>query len=151
MCQHSIVRWFFNADFPLPKSNVGSLRFFNGIFRAWESIRQALVFLPPKTYTQFMRQPLIWNPLFTDEAACVLGLRPRLSWAAMDNGPARTVADWINFLQTSAQDRKNRLYRLRGENIMVINFPWCIRSQYQLCNSIIFKGGTICFRQLIYL
>ena len=113
------LRWVFNANFPLPKSNVGSLRFFNGIFRAWESIRQALVFLPPKTYTQFMRQPLIWNLLFTDEAACVLGLRPRLSWAAMDNGPARTVADWINFLQTSAQDRKNRLYRLRGANIMV--------------------------------
>ena len=26
------LRWVFNADFPLPKSNVGSLRFFNGIF-----------------------------------------------------------------------------------------------------------------------
>ena len=66
------------------------------------SIRRALVFLPPKTYQQFMCQPLLWNPLFTNEVACVLGLRPRLSWAAMDNGPTRTVADWVNFLQTSA-------------------------------------------------
>ena len=66
-----------------------------------------------------MCQPLIWNPLFTDEAACVLGLRHRLSWAAMDNGPARTVEDWINFLQTSTQDRKKRLSSLRGANIMV--------------------------------
>ena len=70
------LRWFFNSDFPLPKSSVRSLRFFNGIFRAWDSLWQALVFLPPKSFHQFTRQPLIWNPLFTDEAACVLGLRP---------------------------------------------------------------------------
>ena len=76
-------------------------------------------FLPPKTYHQLMRQPLLWNPLFTDEAACVLGLRPRLSWAAMDNGPARTVADWINFLQTSVQDQKTRVSNFRGANIML--------------------------------
>ena len=51
-----------------------------------------------KVNHQFMHQPLIWNPLFTDEVACVLGLRPRFSWAAMDNGPTHTVADWIKFL-----------------------------------------------------
>mgnify|MGYP007076045233 CR=1 FL=1 len=45
---------FFNSDFPLPKSIVGSLRFFNGILHAWESICQALVFLPPKTYHQLL-------------------------------------------------------------------------------------------------
>mgnify|MGYP007059119589 FL=1 len=112
------LRWFFNSDFPLPKSSVGSLRFFNGIFRAWESLRQALVFLPPKSYHQFMRQPLIWNPLFTDEVACVLGLRPRLSWEALDNGPARTVAEWIKFSETSVQDQRNTLSNLRGANIM---------------------------------
>ena len=94
------LRWFFNSDFPLSKLTVGSLRFFNGILRAWESIRQALVFLPPKTYHQLMRQPLLCNPFFTDEASCVFGLRPRLSWGAMDNGPAPTVANWVNFLQT---------------------------------------------------
>ena len=113
------LRWFFNSDFPLSKSTVGSFSFFNGILRAWESIRRALVFLPPKTYHQLMRQPLLWNPLFTDEAACVLGLRPRLSWAAMDNGPARTVADWIAFLQTSVQDQKSRVSNFRGANIMI--------------------------------
>ena len=92
--------------------------FFNGISHAWESIRQALVFLSPKTCSQFMRQPLLWNPLFTDEAACVLGLRPRLSWAALDSGPARTVAEWIKFSETSVQDQRNRLSNLRGANIM---------------------------------
>ena len=71
------------------------------------SVRQALVFLPPKSYHQ-------WNPLFIDEVACVLGLRPRLSWAAMDNGSGRTVADWIKFLQTSAHDQRNMLSILRG-------------------------------------
>ena len=65
-----------------------------------------------------MRQPLIWNPLFTDEAACVLGLRPRLSWAAMDNGSARMVMDWIKFLHTSAQDQRNMLSTFRGPKIM---------------------------------
>ena len=72
------LRWFFNSDFLLPMSTIGSLRFFNGILQTWESICQALVFLPPKTYHQSMRQPLLWNPLFTDEVACVLGLQPRL-------------------------------------------------------------------------
>ena len=48
------LRWFFNADFQLPKSNLGSLCFFNGIFRAWESLWQALVFLPLKSLHQFM-------------------------------------------------------------------------------------------------
>ena len=61
---------------------------------------------------------MIWNPLFTDEAACVLGLCPRLSWVAMDNGPTRMVADWIRFLQTSAQAQRNMLSNLRGANIM---------------------------------
>ena len=65
-----------------------------------------------------MPQPLIWNPLFTDEVACVLGLRPRLSWAAMDNGSARMVMDWIKFLHTSAQDQRNMLSTFRGAKIM---------------------------------
>ena len=91
----------FNADFQLPKSNVRSLHFFNGNLRAWESLQEALVFLTLKSYHQLMRQSLIWNPLFINEVACVLGLRPRLSWVAMDSGPARTVANWIKFLQTS--------------------------------------------------
>ena len=65
-----------------------------------------------------MRQPLLWNPLFTDEVAFVLGLRPRLSWAALDSGPARTVAEWIKFSETSVLDQRNRLSNLRGANIM---------------------------------
>ena len=65
-----------------------------------------------------MRQPLIWNPLFTDEVACVLGLRSRLSWVTMDNGPVRTFADWIMFLFTSAQDQRNMLSTFRGAKIM---------------------------------
>ena len=46
---HVSLRWLFNSNCSLPKSIVGSLRFFNGNLRAWESICQALVFVPPKT------------------------------------------------------------------------------------------------------
>ena len=82
------------------------------------SVRQALVFLPPKSYHQNMCQPFKWNPLFTDEVACVLGLRLRLSRTAMNSGPARTVADWTKFLQTSMQDQRNMLSTFRGAKIM---------------------------------
>ena len=65
-----------------------------------------------------MRQPLLWNPLFTYEVARVLGLRRRLSWVVMDSGPTCTVADWLKFLQTSPQDQRNMLSDLRGAKIM---------------------------------
>ena len=66
-----------------------------------------------------MHRPLLWNPLFIDDVACVLSLRPRLSWAAMDSGPTQMVADWVKFLQTLVQDQKNRVSNFRGENIML--------------------------------
>ena len=47
-----------------------------------------------------------------------MGLRPRLSWAAMDSGSGRTVVDWIKNLQTSAHDQRNMLSNLRGAKIM---------------------------------
>ena len=66
-----------------------------------------------------MRQPLLWNPLYTNEVACVLHLRPRLSWAAMDSGAACTVADWVTFMQILVQDQKNKVSNFKGANIML--------------------------------
>ena len=37
----------------------------------------------------------------------------------MDSGPAGTSAEWVNFLQTSMQDQKNRVSNFRGANIML--------------------------------
>ena len=65
-----------------------SRRFFIGILRAWKDIREALLFQLPSTKAQFLRQPFLSNPLFTDSSSCVLGIRSHLSWGKMDSGPA---------------------------------------------------------------
>ena len=88
--------------------------------------------------------------LSIDEATCVWSLRLRLSWAAMDSGPTCTVADLVNFLQTSVQEQKKRVPNFNG-TIIMLKCQRCIRQQSPLCNLIIFRVGMVCFRHLIYL
>ena len=111
-------RWLFNFDFPIKPQSVGSRKFFTGILRAWKDIREALLFQLPSTEVQFLRQPLLWNPLFTDNSGCVLGIRPHLSWGKMDLGPAATVADWERFQLRSNEEKQQFLSSLRGGCLM---------------------------------
>ena len=113
-------RWLFNSEFPIKAQNVGSRRFFTGILRAWKDIREALVFQLPSTEAQFRRQPLLWNPLFTDSSGSVLGIRPHLSWGKMDSGPAISVAVWERFQLLSNEDRNYFLSSLRGGCLMSV-------------------------------
>ena len=94
------------------------MRFFTGILRAWKDIREALLFQLPTTEAQILRQPLLWNPLFTDSSSCVLGIRPRLSWGKMDSGPTTSVAAWERFQMLSEDDKKQFLSSLRGGCLM---------------------------------
>ena len=111
-------RWLFNFDFPIKAHNVGSMRFFTGILRAWKDIREALLFQLPTTEAQFLRQPLLWNPLFTNSSGCILGIRPHLSWGKMDSGPATSVAAWERFQMLSEDGKKQFLLSLRGGFLM---------------------------------
>ena len=45
-----------------------------------------------------MRQPLIWNFIFSDERGVLLGSRPRLQWVELDNGMAAMVTSWENYV-----------------------------------------------------
>ena len=72
----------------------------------WKDIREALLFQLPSTKVEFLRQPLLWNPFFTDNYACVLGIRPHLSWGKMDSGAARSMVDWERFQSLSNEEKK---------------------------------------------
>ena len=61
---------------------------------------------------------MLWNPLFTDNSGCVLGIKPHLSWGKMDLGPAASVADWERFQLLSNEDKQRLLSSLRGGCLM---------------------------------
>ena len=94
------------------------MTFFTGILRAWKDIREALLFQLPTTEAQFLRQPLLWNPLFTNSSGCILGIRPHLSWGKMDSGPATSMAAWERFQMLSEDGKKQFLLSLRGGFLM---------------------------------
>ena len=121
-------RWLFNSEFPIKAQNVGSRRFFTGILRAWKDIREALLFQLPSTEAQFLRQLLLWNPLFIDSSDCVLGIRPHLSWGKMDSGPATSVADWERFQFLSNEDKQQFLSSLCGGCLMSIQIHQAFRN-----------------------
>ena len=105
----------FNFEFPIKAHNVDSKRFFTRILRAWKDIREALLFQLPSTKVKFLRQPLLWNPLFTDSFDCVLGIRPHLTWGKMDSGPTRSVADWEQFQSLLNEEKNNSCLRYVGD------------------------------------
>ena len=69
----------------------------------------------PSTEVEFLRQPLLWNPLFNDCSGCVLGIRMHLSWGKMDSGLARSVADWERFQSLSNEEKKQFLSHYMGD------------------------------------
>ena len=111
-------RWLFNFEFPIKAHNAGSMRFFTGILRAWKDIRETLIFQLSSTEAQFLRHPLLWNPLFTDSSGCVLGIRLCLSWGTMDSGSATSVAAWEWFQLLSVEDKNQFSSSLHGVCLM---------------------------------
>ena len=105
----------FNFEFPIKDHSVDSKRFFTSISKAWKDIREGLLFQVSSTEAEFLRQPLLWNPLFTDSFDCVLGIRPHLSWGKMDSGPATSVADWEQFQSLSNEEKKNSCLHYVGD------------------------------------
>ena len=83
----------------------------------------------PSTEAQFRRQPLLWNPLFTDSSGSVLGIRPHLSWGKMDSGLATSVAIWECFQLLSNEDKNYFLSSLRGGCLMSVQ----IQQAFQNC------------------
>ena len=94
------------------------MRLFTGILRAWKDIKEALLFQLPAIEAQFLRQPLLWNPLFIDSYGCVLGIRLRLSWGKIDLGRTTFVAAWERFQMLLEEDKQQLLSSLCGGCLM---------------------------------
>ena len=72
--------------------------FMVGISKAWEAVKFFFIRRCPSSNEELLRQPLIWNFIFSDERGVLLGSRLRLQWATLDNGIAATVASWGNYV-----------------------------------------------------
>ena len=82
-------------------------------------LRPALVQSEPASTEEFLRQPLVWNPLVRTSRGHMVGSRPHVSWGAMAAGPARSLGDWIQFCQLPEDGQQARLVGLRGSAAMI--------------------------------
>ena len=70
-------------------------RFACWLLRTWEMLRPALVQSEPASTEEFLRQPLVWNPLVCTSRGHMVGSLSHVSWGAMAAGLARSLGDWI--------------------------------------------------------
>ena len=87
---HSI-RWFF-LEHSLVHSDMSKTKIFHGVQQAWSLLQKGLFRRLLEGEVVLNRQPLIWNPLFTDTRQHMLGERTRLEWGRVGQGPARSWA-----------------------------------------------------------
>ena len=92
------LRWAFLSNFKMRPIHGPIDGFMVGICKAWEAVKFFLTRRCPSSNEELLRQPLIWNFIFSDERGVLLGSRPRLQWATLDSGIAATVASWGNYV-----------------------------------------------------
>ena len=92
-------------------------------------LRPALVQLEPDS-TEFLRQPLVWNPLVRTSRGHMVGSRPHVSWGAMAAGPAQSLGDWIQFCQLSKDSQQARLAGMRGCVAMIEDITEAVPKQW---------------------
>ena len=107
------------TDTQTPRRNLTSNRFLLGIVRAWDAVKIFLRKEMPNIWDGWMNQPLLANSLVRDSTGNVLGLRPRLAWGKLDNGPAASVGSWIHFQQMPEVDRLKQLHSIYGAKTMI--------------------------------
>ena len=115
------LKWMFLSDVQTPRRNLTSNRFLLGIVRAWDAIKTFLHKQMPDTWDVWLNQPLLANSLVRDFVGNVLGLRTRLTWGKLDNGPAASVRSWIQFQQMSKVDRVKQIHSIYGAKAMITN------------------------------
>ena len=108
------LKWMFLSDVQTPRRNLTSNRFLLGIVRAWDAIKTFLHKQMPDTWDGWLNQPLLVYSIVKDFVGNVLGLRTRLAWGKLDNGPTTLVRSWIQFQQMSEVDRLNKYIRYMG-------------------------------------
>ena len=114
------VNWIFRENFRVPAANKWEDRFIRTVFSAWKQVLPGLLRNKPKPnhYIEYIRQRIVWNPLFTTSDGSLLGSRQWLSWGKMAEGPAKTVQTWQRFLSRSWEEQKEILGSMHGGQIM---------------------------------
>ena len=114
------VNWIFRENFRVPSATRWEDKFIRTLFAAWKQVLPGLLRNKPnpKHYLEYLRQKIVWNPLFTTSDGFVLGSRQWLSWGKMTEGPAKTVQTWKEFLSRSLEEQKEILRNMHGGHIM---------------------------------
>ena len=86
--------------------------------KAWWDLKHYLVQSLPSCKEEWLRQPLILNPLFTSEDEVMLGKRTRLNWADFDKGEAKSVGNWLTFSSSAMENKTQVCSAIWGGNIM---------------------------------
>ena len=113
------LKWMFLTNTQTPRRNLISNRFLLGIVRAWDAVKIFLRKEVPNIWDGWMNQPLLANSLVRDSTGNVLGLRPRLAWGKLDNGPTASIGSWIHFQQMPKVDRLKQLHSIYGAKTMI--------------------------------
>ena len=109
----------FLTNVQTPRRNRTSNRFLLGIVKAWDAIKTFLHKQMLDMWDAWMNQLLLANSLVRDFVGNVLGLRTRLAWGKLDNGPATSVRSLIQFHQMSEVDRVKQLHLIYGAKAMI--------------------------------
>ena len=113
------LKWMFLTDTRTPRQNLTSNIFLLGIVRAWDAVKIFLRKERPNIWNGWMNQLLLANSLVRDSTGNVLGLRPRLAWGKLDNGPTASIGSWIHFQQMPKVDRLKQLHSIYGVKTMI--------------------------------
>mgnify|MGYP000158494050 FL=1 len=112
------VRWLFLTDSVARIPNTWENRFIRGICNAWTQMRKGLGSPSPLSFEERDRQPLIWNKWFKAVHGQMFGSRPKLDWASMANGPAKSFREWQNFLLEPESKQRELTMGIRGGWLM---------------------------------
>ena len=69
----------------------------------------------------WLNQSYLANSLIRDYVGNVLGLKTRVAWGKLDNGPITLVRSWIQFQQMSKVDRVKQSHSIYGAKAMTTN------------------------------
>ena len=73
---------------------------------------------PLKCLEELLRQPILWNPLFTFASGEMLGSRTHLAWGKMEHGPAKSIETWRNFCNIEVSEQRRILSTMCGGQLM---------------------------------
>ena len=109
----------------------------------WD-LKHNLVQSLPSCMEEWLRQPLVMNPLFLSKRGEMLGKRTRLIWTDFDRGEVGLVRNWPNFLLRRWKTKPNFVAQFGVETLCIQKSIEClICIPFRLLKVVYF--GMVCF------